>query len=233
MVFLCYATSLVISCREYKIKNKKFFFPVLIIFLSYLIWSCYGYAKLGKFLNPFSLSSISGQTINIAYNEEFNKIYPEQSADILENYIFSKIKKRSIKNINEFEINEIFIKNSLEFIKENPKEVFFSYLQKIFNIFFNLKFDGKEKIDSEYNKIRYSNIPNKIFLNLMILIIIKNLITKTYKYKDFLCLTIILGYLFPYIIGFAYSRQIVPLYILAHFYVFFHIIQKCQIKKNY
>lgn len=201
------------------------------MFLSYLIWSGYSYKKINKILNPFSLSSISGQTINIAYNEEFNKIYPLESTDKLENYIFNKISRDYEKNMNELAINEIFIKQSIEFIKNNPKEVFISYLKKIYNIFFNLKHDGKDKQDHEYNKLRYSNIPNKIFLNLMILIILNNILKKKYQNNDFILIIIIIGYIFPYIIGFAYSRQIVPLYIFAHFYVFFHIIEKCHIKK--
>ena len=239
MVFLCYSLSLVIGYLGYKKRENLFYLPLIMILLSYLIWSSYSYEKVNKFLNPFSLTSIGGQGLNIAYNKYFNNIYPEQSGDILESYIFNKIKKEKhltkekLKEMDELTINKMFIADSVDFIKNNPKEVVVSYAKKIYNIFFNLKNDGKIKSDNEYNKIRYSNISNKILLNLMIIIIIKNLITNNNnKNNDVICIAIIATFVFPYIIAIAYSRQIVPLYILAHIYIFFHIINKWQIKRN-
>lgn len=234
MVFLCYIISILIGYIGYKKKDKLYFFPALIVFCSYLIWSIHGFIKTNQFIKPFSLSSISGQTINIAYNEYFNSIYPNQSADILEGYIFDKFKKthNNYKNYSEIEIDEAFTKDSINFIKNNPKEVSFSFLKKIYNIFFNLKFDGKNLEDENYNKIRYSNIPNKICLNLMIYIILYNFFKKKiFKTNDIIFFAIIISYLFPYMIGFVYSRQIVPIYILAHIYIYFYIINKW--KKSY
>jgi hypothetical protein len=138
--------------------------PLLTVITAYLIWATYAYSKLDKIISPISVSSISGFTTQVAYNKKFNLIYPLQSPDILLDEIFEKNLNKIKESKDELEINSIFFENSINFIINNKIDVFFSFIKKLNLLFFNIKYDAKNILDENYDRIRYSDVPNKLAL---------------------------------------------------------------------
>jgi hypothetical protein len=206
-------------------KNRLKYLPLLLIFISYITWTSFAYIKINKFITPFSITSISGLTLSVAYHEKFLQLYPNQSPDLLVNDIV----KKKIDKINSFE-NEIEFNRSFKediFLKiSNDKNfVLKSFLKKIHVLFLNVKYDAQNINSNKFEKIRYSEIPNKIVLFLSILIFLIAMIKKMLRKEDLYFITILSVYLIPYLIGFLYTRHLVPIYVLCHFYLFLKYIK--------
>ena len=73
----------------------------------------------------------------------------------------------------------------------------------------------------EINNIRFTEIPNKIFFNVSLLLLMMSLINnKKFEREDYYYIVFIIFHLLPYMIGFIYTRHMVPLYVLGNFYIF-------------
>ena len=90
---------------------------------------------------------------------------------------------------------------------------------KVHLIITNLKKNAQVFPIKGYNTIRYSNITNKIILFISVFLIIKNIINRKFRDDDMLFLIILLSFIFPYFLGWVYTRHMVPLYLVAHFFL--------------
>ena len=93
-------------------------------------------------------------------------------------------------------------------------------LKKIHVIFTNLKKDAQPEFSKDFNSIRFSNIPNKLVLILCVFLILKDFYKKKFHQNNLIFFLILISFINPYIIGYSYTRHIVPLYIISHFYLF-------------
>ena len=74
-------------------------------------------------------------------------------------------------------------------------------------------------------KLDILKIPNKIVLFLSLTIFFIAMFKKNLKKEDLYFITILFVYLIPYLIGFLYTRHLVPVYVLCHFYLFLKYIK--------
>ena len=194
--------------------------------MAYLIWATYAYSKLEKIISPISVSSISGFTTQVAYNKQFNLIYPLQSPDILLDEIIENNLSKINASHDELEINSIFFENSVNFIINNKIDVLVSFIKKLNLLFFNIKYDAQDILNENYNKIRYSDIPNKIALICTFLLIFyKIFIKKSLLRTEIFLIVFFISYLFPYMAGFLYTRHLVPIFIICHLYLYFEFLK--------
>jgi len=225
LVYFCYIFSLLIFFIEKKIKLLNIL-PVLTVIVAYLIWATYAYSKLEKIISPISVSSISGFTTQVAYNKQFNLIYPLQSPDILLDEIIENNLSKINASHDELEIDTIFFENSVNFIINNKIDVLVSFIKKLNLLFFNIKYDAQDILNENYNKIRYSDIPNKIALiSTFLLIFYKIFIKKSILRTEIFLIVFFISYLFPYIAGFLYTRHLVPIFIICHLYLYFEFLK--------
>jgi len=200
--------------------------PLISIIICFFIWFSYAYIKTNKFISPISLSSVGGMTISTANNDEFNKIYPLQSPDIL----YQKILEDNYhltKNLNnEIDIDKVFKSYALNYIITNKSDFFEGLLKKINLIFFNYKKDAQSFNSADYNQIRYSNFFNIGALYLTILIILFKFFKKKFGKKEFFYIIFCSSYLFPFIIGILFTRHLVPIYLVSHIYIYFELLKK-------
>lgn len=218
MLFFCYFLTIFLILI---FKSKESFLPFILILCTYLFWASNGYYKTGKFVSPFSISSISGLTLSVAYDKNFLKIYPKQSPDILLDKIIKKNKDKISKSRSEHELDKIFKDEVFNKIISDKFFVVKSFFRKLYVLFINIKFDAQTLLSDNYNNIRFTEIPNKIFFNVSLLLLMMSLINnKKFEREDYYYIVFIIFYLLPYMIGFIYTRHMVPLYILGNFYIF-------------
>ena len=232
MTYFCYTFSIYLFfLYKKKINYKYAVLPIFFLLLSYISWSTFGYIKLNKIINPLSVSSMSGSTLIVSSNEKFNNYYPLTTPDYLEEIMWERYKNQ-INNISkdELDVNNFFIKKSLNYIYENKLDYFISIFKKLELIFFNIKKDGQPIGHPDYNSIRVSTIFNKIFFISTLLIIINNISKRRTKEEDKIFCIIFFSYIFPYIIGWVYERHMIPMYLISHLYIFFYLKDKY---KNY
>tara|TARA_X000001036_G_scaffold213243_1_gene199914 strand:+ start:1034 stop:2233 length:1200 start_codon:yes stop_codon:yes gene_type:complete len=217
-LFFCYFLSIFLVLIY---KSKESFLPFILVLCAYLLWASNGYNKTGKFVSPFSISSISGLTLSAAYDEDFLKIYPRQSPDILLDKIIKKNKEKILESRNEHELDKIFKDEVFSKIISDKKFLVKSFLRKLYVLLINIKFDAQILFSDNYDNIRFTEIPNKIFFNISLLLLMVSVINnKKFEREDYYYIIFIIFYLLPYIIGFLYTRHMVPLYIVSNFYIF-------------
>ena len=102
---------------------------------------------------------------------------------------------------------------------------FESIKKKLYVLFLNVKYDSQDESSNNFKKIRITEIPNKILFNISILIAIFSIIKKSNNRVDNYYLLVIILYLIPYLIGFIYTRHLVPLYLLSNVYLFIKYIR--------
>ena len=224
MIFLCTFLSIFFIFSSFK-KNKYFYLPLLFLIISNLVWGIYSFKKTGVFAYGTNLASYNAFTLNHAYNDKFNSLYPSISPDVLTKEIEAKLPSNI--NKNEWEIDRFYFKDSIKYLKSNPKDVLIGVLKKFQVVFFYIYKDSQFKnIDQkEKSEIRFSNIPNKIFFIVFLVIILRNF----YLFRDTKSLFFILAtcfYFFPYFVGFIYTRHCTSFYMIATFYVFNEIYNK-------
>ncbi len=218
MIFLCTFLCLFFIFDGYK-KNKYVFLPLIFLILSNLIWGTYSFKKTGFFAYGTNLASYNAFTLNHAYNSKFTSLYPSISPDVLTNEIEKKLPESIEKD--EWKIDKFYFDESIRYLKSNPEDVFIGLLKKFQVVFFYIYKDSQfPDINGHLQKeIRLSNIPNKIFFIIYLILIFKNFYSK----RDSKSLLFILStcfYFFPYFVGFIYTRHCTAFYMLATFYLF-------------
>ncbi|MDC0608765.1 hypothetical protein OAO75_03120 [Candidatus Pelagibacter ubique] len=223
MAYMSYSLAIYLIFRlKNKFKLLYFLIPITFILIGYVSWAAFGYSKTNKIISPLSISTMSGSTLIVSSNKDFKKLYYLITPDPLEKKMWIRHKDGLYKNNNlkdEFEINEYFINKSKEYILNNKIEFIKLGFLKAHVVFTNLKKDAQVFRSEGYNTIRYSNISNKIILFISVFLIIKNIINKKFRDDDMLYLIILLSFMFPYFVGWVYTRHMVPLYLIAHFFL--------------
>lgn len=218
MVFFVTAISLFFLFEGYK-KNKFFYFPILSLIISNVVWGTYSYNKTGYFAAGIKLVSFNSYVLNHAYDEKFTSIYPRLSPDTLSPRIDSKL-PNSVER-NEWEINKFYFNNSIEYLKENPKDVFVGILKK-FQVVFLYIYKDSQWLDENGNlekEIRFSNFPNKIFFIIYLFMITRSFFKKKDSKSIFYIISTMF-YFFPYFVAFIYSRHCTSFYMIATFYLY-------------
>ena len=178
--------------------------------------------------------SIGGITLSSANNDKFNDIYPEYNPDTTYSYILGKHKKNYENLTNEFEIDNYFKNYNIDYIQNNKIEFAKGLLKKIYVIFFNLKNDALGPKSEKVGKFRFSNFINLPILYFTIFVILKNLFPERLKKKKFFLLIFCISYLFPFMIGFVYTRHLVPIYSICILYLFYECFKKnIQTEQNH
>lgn len=222
MMFYCY--SIVFLFLFYN-KSLKKIIPMIMLVFAFCSWSYFSLIKNDKFVSPLNLSSISGFTVALAYNDQFLNTYPTLSPDLLLDDIIQE-NYQDIKNLkNEIQINDVFKKYFFIKLKNDKEFIINSLIVKIKFLLTNIKYDSQQPDSQNLNKIRYSEIFNKISLNLAIIVCIIS-IFKNKKKEDLYYIFFLVTYLFPYLLGFLYSRHLVPIYIISNFFLFIKIFNK-------
>jgi hypothetical protein len=223
MIYLCYSISIYLFFKL----RKKFNFiysilPILFILIAYSAWASFGYLKTQKLISPISISTMSGSTLIVSSNKEFKNLYHLATPDPLESKMWLKHKDNLGNGViikDEFEINDYFVEQSKNYIVQNKLEYLKVTSKKLHVVFTNIKKDAQPISGVDFNSIRYSNIPNKLILLACIFFIIKNFYNKKIKEHDAIYLLVLVSFLFPYLIGWVYTRHVVPIYIVSHFYL--------------
>ena len=109
--------------------------------------------------------------------------------------------------------------------KKNVKNYLFTFPKKIMILLFYIKRDSAHPNENGIfkNPIRYSLIPNKIFINISILLsffsIIKSLKKRKLIHCDLIFISMLFLSLLPLIAGWATAKHIVPISVLCFFYI--------------
>jgi hypothetical protein len=212
---------IVISITYYFIeKSKTRYLPIIFFLMSSIIWGLYSYNYTKYFAFGTKNTSFNSIVLSTAYHSDFIKSYPRLSPDIYQERT-DKIIMDAIKNDkqlnDEWFIDQFIFNESKIFLINNPFDVFKSILKKISVIFWYPYKDSQwNEIDAQ--KLRFSNIPNKLIFIISIIVLISSLKYNRSKI-DIYYILIIISYFFPYLIGFVYSRHATSIYMIAHIYL--------------
>lgn len=216
LCFFLYSIAIYLFFYE---KNKL---PFISLFVCYLIWASYVFIKTDKIITPVSLVSIGGLTLIFSNNEKFNDIYPLQSPDDLSDYIFKKHGSQLSNFKNEIQVDEYFKEQNIDYIINNKLSVAKAILKKLYVVFFLLEKDGQTLNSPDFGKIRYSNVFNHLILLFVFYLITKGIITKKKINKNnVVFLIFFVSYLFPFMVGFVYTRHLVPIFTVSIILIFF------------
>jgi len=224
MLFICLLLPFYVIIFE---RDAKFKFQKLIIIigpiLAILTWASFSYIKTGRLAYGSNMLSVNSMGMNIALNKEFSNYFPNKSLDLIHN------KTEYPSNLNsEWEISDYFKKKNYIYLsnKDNILNYISTFPKKIGFILFHIHRDSAlPDVNGKFdNSIRYSLIPNKIFINISIIlsffIIINNLIKKKYQiYDEFLFLILFVSYTLPFVLAWSTSKHLVPLSIISYFYI--------------
>ena len=230
MFYVCFGISFLFLF----INKKKRYLPLFFVMFSSIIWGTYSLEKTNKFAFGSSSTSFNGTSSLLVFHQNFNYYYPKYSLDRFQSNMWEEISKKKFKN--EWEVNNYAFSKSIEYIKDNPKEVIIGVFKKLYIIFISPYKDTIHENEIE-SKIRYSNFPNKIIFIISIFFSIRSLISynKLDKFKLFLNLyyiSFLIFYFFPYVSAFVYPRHSVSMYVIAHLYLILNFKESLVKKFN-
>ena len=208
---------------EKNLNIYKRIFPTTFLIFAIMLWGIFGYVKTNKFPIGSNLLSNNQEALSIVMNKNFKKYYPKLSVDLI------PMKDIEKKFKSEWEFSEYYKIQNKEYFFNNKINVFKDVLTKIKFIFFNFRKDAVyADINSNYqNPIMLSHILNRLVFITSIIILMQNLFKDFLKRKtrneNIYYFVIILSSLFPYVIGWATSKHLVPLFLVSHIYLFFKL----------
>ena len=206
----------------YEDKSKKKYIILIGPIIAIILWGFFGYLKINKFVFGPNNLSVNSMGMYMVTHENFFDYFPRKSMDILQSKI--EIPKNILDEKNFYEYFEN--KNSIFFSNNDNKIKFLlNSFKKIYFILFDIRRDGANiDVDKFDNSIRYSHIPNKIFLNLSIILSLVYLL-KNYKKINvinleiyFIAITALL--MLPYVAAWATSKHLVPSFIISFYYFY-------------
>jgi len=224
-LFLCILVPIYIILFEKKNKYKSQKYLILIgPLLAMVIWASFSYFKTGRLAYGSNILSVNSLGMDIVLNKDFSNYFPDKSLDLIHS------KNEYPNNItDEWELSDHYKNKNYIYLSE--KKNLFDYLsnfpKKILFIFFNIRKDALHPdINGNFdNSIRYSQIPNKIFFNIAIILSITIIIKKFLKrnlhiYDDFMFLFVVGTYILPFVLAWSTSKHLVPVAIISYIYVF-------------
>ena len=223
-LFLCFIIPIYSIFFEKKIEYRSQKYLILIgPILATIIWASFSYLKTDRLAYGSNMLSVNSLGMDIALNKSFSNYFPDKSLDLIHNKI------NHPRNItNEWELSDYYKDKNYEYLskKENLIDYLSTFPKKILFIFFHIKRDSSlPDIDGNFdNSVRYSLIPNKIFLNISIILstilIIQQCKIKKFKiYDDFMFLLFLASYLLPFILAWSTSKHLVPVAIISYIYI--------------
>tara|TARA_B100000989_G_scaffold176170_1_gene132256 strand:- start:4627 stop:5901 length:1275 start_codon:yes stop_codon:yes gene_type:complete len=226
MFLLTLILPLVILLYEKKIFIKLKILPLISVIFAISIWGYFGHVKTGKI--PFGSSGASNNSFVLSHvlNQNFKDYYPKKSLDIIPLTIPDK------KFISEWDRYKYYDKKNKNYLKKNYKSYLFDCVTKIKFILFGIHRDSALPDENGYfnNKIRFSLILNKLFLNLSFIILLINLY-KNYKANNlsrenlYYLLIIVLNFT-PHVVGWATSKHLVASTSVSIIYLIFQLKNK-------
>ena len=224
MLFVCLVVPIYIILfdKNYYFRTKKIII-ILGPLLAIIIWGSFTLIKSGKFAFGSNMLSVNSMGMNIALNKKFLEYYPKKSLDLIHHKTYFPIEM-----INEWELSSYFSKKNKDYLSDtyNLLEYVKTFPKKISFILFNIHRDAAlPDVNGNFdNSIRYSLIPNKLLINISLIlaltIILKNVLKQNEKFYDTLLFLIIFGtYTFPLILAWSTSKHLVPLSIISYFYI--------------
>ena len=228
MVYLAFGISFIYFILE---KQEQKYIPLVVVILCSFFWGLNSYSKTGKFAFGTSTTSLNGLTTGIVYHKNFTSKYPLMNPDIFWDDVFNEIKTKNIQN--EWEADKYIRNKSINYIINNPTDVFYGVLKKLYVIFLSPFKDTRTEeqlINENYkNPIRYSNFINKPLFILSIAILFYSILkfnkinSKIRKVNTYY-LSILTFYFFPYISVYVFPRHCVAMYILGFVYILLFFI---------
>jgi hypothetical protein len=227
MFFLCFAVAIYYLLIFIKKREIFHLLPLVFLLIGQIIWGVYSYDKTGFFAFGTKSVSFNSFTLNHAYNDEFIKIYPSTSPDILTEKL-EKSLPSSVKK-DEWSINEYYFKKSINYLRDNPYNIFVGFLKKLQVVFLYPYKDSQIPDENGIvnNEIRFSGIINKLFFILSMFVLVSNLIKSNKndanKRLNIVFLIILFFYFFPYMVGFIYSRHCTGAYMISYIFLAYSI----------
>jgi len=234
--FVCTIIPIVIIILEKKSLVK--YLPLLFSLLAIITWGSYGFNKTGVF--PFGKNLLSNNSYDFSAitNKKFVEIYPNQSVDSLVDSVDINFNQDYKLFEDEWDFYNYFNNRNQYYLTNN----FSSYLRtiplKIKFIFFGINKDGIDSDEFEKTgiKIRYSNIFNKIILNLAIIIslflLFKNSKNFLQQKHELYYLSILSLNILPLIYAWATTKHLVGIFILSNLYLLIKIFSFFDIEKK-
>ena len=197
--------------------NKKYFLlPISTLLIAIISWGTFGLKKAGYFPIGPTISSSNTYYATSMFNKNFHKDYPQVSVDQLLNKKYDNLIFENEKFFYAY-----FAKENLNFLNQHYDLYLIGLLKKINFIFFGIYKDGN--LYNSILKIRYSNFPNKIIMNIALILalisIFKNIKNKKFNEIDFIFLAMIILYTLPYVVAWATSKHLVAIFILSKIYL--------------
>jgi len=230
MFFITCGVAILFYILEKDAKNYQKILPLIFVSIAIIIWGSFGYIKTGKFPIGASISSNNQEALSIVLNKEFHKYYPRLSVDLI-----PKVKIKD-KFKNEWGYYEYYKKLNSKYIEKNKERIFKDILIKIKFILFNYRKDSvTPDEDGNYeNPIMFSHIINRMIFILSILFAIKNIYTsfskKFFPVIECYFLLFLLLSIAPYIVGWATSKHLVPIFLVCHIYFFLRFLEYKKFK---
>jgi hypothetical protein len=225
MFFLTIIISIIIFALE---KNKRKIIPIIAVLFAIFTWGFYGLLKTNKFPIGQSMISINSWNMSHVLNDNFKNFYPKNSVDLIE------FPDKHKKFENEWEFYNFYYQKNNEYLLNNKLQVLHNIVLKIKFIFFDIYHDGNQTFKLNDNqKILISNIENKFFLNLSILILALSFYNSVKKRKiqkfDLYYFFLLTFYILPLIIGWATSKHLVGIFIVSKIYLILKFMEKKRI----
>ncbi|MAY90748.1 MAG: hypothetical protein CMN00_06165 [Rickettsiales bacterium] len=221
--FICLIIPLIILILEGNKKAK--YIPVIFAFFAVIIWGTYGYYKTNVF--PFGAKLLSNNSYDFSAitHENFKEVYPDKSVDeLVQNLDINQFPEYKQFD-NEWDFYSYFNIKNQNYLKNNFKDYLKTIPLKIKFILFRLNKDNLDRhhFEKKGTDLRYSNIINKFFLNLAIIVCIYNIV-KNYKKilhqkTEIYFLSILLLNLLPHLYAWATNKHLVGIFILSNLYI--------------
>lgn len=225
MFFLTIIISIIIFALE---KNKKKIIPIIAVLFAIFTWGFYGFLKTNKFPIGQSMISINSWNMSHVLNDNFKNFYPKYSVDLIE------FPDKHKKFENEWEFYNFYYQKNNEYLLNNKLQVLQNIVMKIKFIFFDIYHDGNQTFElNDNSKILISNIDNKFFLNLSILVLVLSFYNSVKKREikkfDLYYFFLLTFYILPLIIGWATSKHLVGIFIASKIYLILKFMEKKKI----
>lgn len=213
------------------VSKKNYYFLILLLFISIMpliLWGKINYDRYGFFKFSSSENMISFYMGN---NEYLTKLYPKYQVDwittkesvIINHKIIKLTNFENQKFINEWERSEFFRQKAFDWIFENPNKFLINNFYKLYAIFLEPR-----NFPIEDPKITYLDLyKNKLYvIGLLFMLIIKITVifiifkfllynfNSLFKLHNNFILFSAAFFLAPYLIGFAYQRHLIPLFLV-------------------
>ena len=222
MFFLTFFLSLIFYLLE---KCNKKIIPLISLIIAISVWGTFGYLKTGKFPIAQSLITINSWGMSHVLNKEFKNYYPYKSVD----QINFEDKNKTFSD--EWQFYNFYNNKNKKYLNDNKIEYLKDIKIKLKFIFIDFYASASETYSNDGSKkIRFSNIPNKIFFNISLIIFlvsfIKSIKNRKFSKIDIYFIFFVMSYIFPLLIGWATCKHLIGIFLVSKIYLIFKFCEK-------